>query len=123
MGVGPKVIRRIWVLCVAAIVCFPLNVAAATLGTASGQAATGYWLVRADGATYPFGNASTVVGPASVIRGLNRPIVAVVSTPDRQGLWMVASDGGVFSFGNAIFAGSTGGQRLSTPMIGIAASG
>jgi hypothetical protein len=36
------------------------------------------------------------------------------------GYWMVASDGGVFTFGNARFYGSTGGQALNAPIVGIA---
>jgi hypothetical protein len=36
--------------------------------------------------------------------------------------WLVASDGGIFSFGNAGFFGSTGGMRLSRPVVGMAAT-
>jgi hypothetical protein len=35
---------------------------------------------------------------------------------------MVASDGGIFDFGGAPFLGSTGGQHLNEPMIGISSS-
>ena len=38
---------------------------------------------------------------------------------DGRGYWLVASDGGVFSFGDARFYGSTGGQVLNRPMVGI----
>jgi hypothetical protein len=34
---------------------------------------------------------------------LNKPIVAIASTPDGHGYWLVASDGGVFSYGDARF--------------------
>jgi hypothetical protein len=36
------------------------------------------------------------------------------------GYWLVASDGGIFAF-NAPFEGSTGGTRLSRPIVGMAA--
>ena len=38
-----------------------------------------------------------------------------------QGYWLVASDGGIFSFGDAAFHGSTGGQHLNRPIVGMAA--
>jgi hypothetical protein len=39
--------------------------------------------------------------------------------PLGPGYWTVASDGGIFSFG-AQFEGSTGGQRLNQPIVGMA---
>jgi hypothetical protein len=33
---------------------------------------------------------------------------------------MTASDGGIFNFGDSAFCGSTGGVRLTKPMVGIA---
>jgi hypothetical protein len=36
------------------------------------------------------------------------------------GYWSVASDGGIFNYGVAGFYGSTGGQRLAAPMVGMA---
>jgi hypothetical protein len=39
-----------------------------------------------------------------------------------QGYWEGASDGGVFTFGNASFQGSLGGQALSSPVVGVAAT-
>ena len=47
--------------------------------------------------------------------------VGVAATPGR-GYWVVASDGGVFSFGDAQFYGSMGGQPLSAPVVGMAAT-
>jgi len=40
--------------------------------------------------------------------------------PAGSGYWEVASDGGVFSFGQAPFAGSMGGTRPSSPIVGMA---
>ncbi len=37
-----------------------------------------------------------------------------------DGTWAVASDGGVFAFGAAPFTGSMGGQRVNSPMLGMA---
>ena len=37
-----------------------------------------------------------------------------------SGYWLVASDGGIFAFGDAVFEGSTGGQHLNRPVVGMA---
>ena len=39
-----------------------------------------------------------------------------------EGYWSVASDGGIFNYGSAGFYGSTGGQRLNAPIVGMAAT-
>ena len=88
----------------------------------AGAARSGYWLVRADGATFPFGGADSRVGPASVIRGLRTPIVAVASTPTGRGMWMTNASGGVFAFGDARFHGSAAGLKLASPITGITPS-
>ena len=48
----------------------------------------------------------------------------VVNNPSGglSGYWVVAPDGGVFSFGEAKFYGSTGGIRLNSPILGMAAT-
>jgi SpoIID/LytB domain protein len=38
------------------------------------------------------------------------------------GYWIAGGDGGVFSFGNAGYFGSAGGLRLSSPIVGMAAT-
>jgi serine protease AprX len=52
-------------------------------------------------------------------------LVASITDNDAHGLRsggyrMAARDGGIFAFGNAGFAGSTGGQRLNAPIVGMA---
>ena len=42
-------------------------------------------------------------------------------TATGKGYWLLAADGGVFSFGDASFFGSTGGIRLNSPVISMAA--
>ncbi len=37
-----------------------------------------------------------------------------------SGYWVVAGDGGIFAFGEARFFGSTGNQRLNSPVLGMA---
>ena len=54
---------------------------------------------------------------------MNSPVVGMAATPDGNGYWLVAADGGVFTFGAARFFGSMGGQRLSGPVVGMAATG
>ncbi len=80
----------------------------------------GYWLTTSNGGIFSFGDAP-VLGSASGLT-LNKPIVGMTSTPDRQGYWMVASDGGIFNFGDAGFFGSTGGMTLNKPIVGIAST-
>ena len=40
-------------------------------------------------------------------------------TVRKLGYWLVASDGGIFAFGDAGFYGSTGGQTLNKPIVGV----
>jgi hypothetical protein len=49
-------------------------------------------------------------------------VVGLAPTPSGLGYWLAASDGGIFSFGDAVFAGSTGSLRLSSPVIGLTAA-
>ena len=44
----------------------------------------------------------------------------MAATPSGNGYWLVASDGGIFTFGDALFYGSTGGQPLDKPIVGMA---
>lgn len=44
----------------------------------------------------------------------------VVTNWQAPGYWEVASDGGIFTFGDAQFHGSKGGQRLNSPIVGMA---
>jgi hypothetical protein len=48
----------------------------------------------------------------------------VVNNPSGglSGYWVVAPDGGIFSFGEAKFYGSTGGIKLNSPILGMAAT-
>ncbi|MGH8999728.1 MAG: hypothetical protein ACRDY7_10100, partial [Acidimicrobiia bacterium] len=39
-----------------------------------------------------------------------------------QGYWLVASDGGIFAYGDAVFTGSTDGQSLNRPIVGMAST-
>jgi hypothetical protein len=50
---------------------------------------------------------------------LNSPIIDLAPTPSGNGYWLVAADGGVFAFGDATFSGSTGGQPLGGPILGL----
>jgi hypothetical protein len=49
------------------------------------------------------------------------PVAQSVPGNPTQGYWLVARDGGIFSFGVAGFQGSTGGQRLNQPIVGMTA--
>jgi hypothetical protein len=82
-------------------------------------ATRGYWLVGADGGVFSFG--ASFYGSTGNI-ALNRPIVAMASTPRADGYWFTASDGGVFAYGAAGFFGSTGNIALNRPVVGMAAT-
>ena len=88
-----------------------------TLAT-SGIVPTDFWLATTAGQVWSFGDAGAFGSLAGA--SLNKPIVGIAPTADRQGYWLVASDGGIFSFGDAAFYGSTGSYRLNKPIVGMA---
>jgi len=87
-------------------------------GSNQGNRFKGYWLTTNNGGIFTFGQA-VAFGSVSGF-ALNKPIVGMTSTPDKQGYWMVASDGGMFNFGDGGFYGSTGGYPLNKPIVGMA---
>ena len=62
--------------------------------------------------------------PGSRPDGVRSDWFRVVNNPSGglSGYWVVAADGGIFSFGEAQFYGSTGGIRLNSPILGMAAT-
>ena len=94
-------------------------------------AARGYYLVGSDGGVFTFGGAEFYGSTGSL--KLQRPIVGITSTVNDGGYWLVASDGGIFSFGDAGYygsipglgvapAGTSGGDHLNAPIVGMVAS-
>jgi hypothetical protein len=82
----------------------------------------GYWLVNSRMAVWPFGSASSHVGPAGS-PSPNAPVVGAAGLPGRVGLWEVAADGGVFDFGNVDdprFHGSAANLHLNARIVGMA---
>jgi hypothetical protein len=57
-----------------------------------------------------------------IVRGPNVVASVAVAALSGHGLWQVASDGGVFDFGGGGFRGSTGGERINQPVVGMAAT-
>jgi hypothetical protein len=108
------------------------SVSAAHSMTITNQTNHGYWLVGADGGIFSFGSAQFHGSTGSL--KLQRPVVGITPTLDRQGYWLVASDGGVFAFGDAGFYGSLpqlgfapagsarSGPKLSAPIVGMVPS-
>jgi hypothetical protein len=78
----------------------------------------GYTIAFSDGSTESFA-ADGVRASTPSIPGLVAPVVGIGATASAQGFWLAAADGGVFSQGDATYAGSLGGQRLATPIVGI----
>ncbi len=62
--------------------------------------------MASDGGIFSFGDAAYFGSEGGT--HLNKPIVGIAATPDRQGYWLVASDGGIFSFGDARIHGLRG---------------
>jgi SpoIID/LytB domain protein len=62
--------------------------------------------------------------PGSRPDGVRSDWFRVVNNPSGglSGYWVVAPDGGIFSFGEAKFYGSTGGIKLNSPILGMAAT-
>jgi PKD repeat protein len=84
---------------------FVVTVDSRTSGQQSGV--HGYWLVGADGGIFSFGSAGFFGSTGNFT--LQRPVVGISPTADRNGYWLVASDGGVFAFGDAGYYGSLPG--------------
>ena len=77
----------------------------------------GYWLVGSDGGIFSFGSAPFLGSTGNLT--LQRPVVGIVQTKDKDGYWMDASDGGVFSFGDSTFYGSIPGLGLGPAGSGL----
>jgi hypothetical protein len=77
----------------------------------------GYWLVGSDGGIFTFGSAQFYGSTGSL--HLQRPVVGIVPTTDRNGYWLDASDGGIFAFGDAGFHGSIPGLGLNPAGSGL----
>ena len=91
----------------------------------------GYWLVGSDGGIFTFGSAGFHGSTGNLV--LQRPVVGITPTADRNGYWLVATDGGVFAFGDAGFygsipglgiapAGSGAAPELNAPIVGMVPS-
>ena len=91
----------------------------------------GYWLVGSDGGIFTFGSAGFHGSTGNLM--LQRPVVGITPTADRNGYWLVATDGGVFAFGDAGFygslpglgiapAGSGAATELNAPIVGMVPS-
>jgi hypothetical protein len=91
----------------------------------------GYWLVGSDGGIFSFGAAAFHGSMGGI--ALQRPVVGITPTTDRQGYWLVASDGGLFAFGDSAFygsipalglhpAGSRQPNSLAAPIVGMVPS-
>ncbi len=73
----------------------------------------GYWLVGADGAVYPFGDARYYGSLPGIRVKPPAPVVAVAATPDGKGYWLVDAGGAVYPFGDARYYGSASGKMAA----------
>jgi hypothetical protein len=111
---------------------YQASISAAHSLVITNQTDHGYWLVGADGGIFSFGSAQFHGSTGSL--KLQRPVVGITPTSDRQGYWLEGSDGGVFAFGDAGFYGSLPGlgfapagsagsaPKLSAPIVGMVPS-
>ena len=102
-----------------------------TYSSSAPKVTHGYWLVGADGGIFSFGSAGFHGSTGNLV--LQRPVVGITPTANRNGYWLVATDGGVFAFGNAGFYGSLPGlgitpagsglpNSLNAPIVGMVPS-
>lgn len=77
----------------------------------------GYWVLRADGSVYAFGDAQYLGGPnIGPLLAAKDVAVAISSTPSGLGYWIASADGGVFSFGDAKFFGAPVAKTVEPPL-------
>jgi hypothetical protein len=89
------------------------------VGIAATPSGKGFVTIGSQASNYPYGDASTLIPPASIIPNLNAPVVGGALCGD-TGIWYAAADGGVFAFSPAEFHGSLGDIQLNAPIVGIA---
>jgi len=87
-------------------------------GTAAGAGKSGYWLLDATGAVYPFGDAAAYGDPAANLAAASVPgnlvrAVDLEPTPSMKGYWVLDSRGRVHPFGDAPHLGDVAAGRLS----------
>ncbi len=70
------------------------------------------------------GPATTVFTGHQVLREGSSSATAshVLTVPPNGEYWLTGSDGGIFNYGGAGYFGSTGGQHLNAPVVGMAAT-
>ena len=72
----------------------------------------GYWLLYANGAVTPFGDAANLGAPVGYVNSFN-PATAIFPTADGQGYWVATARGDVFSYGDAPYLGSMAAAGLN----------
>jgi trimeric autotransporter adhesin len=89
----------------------PTTTTTAPLGVGHASAASGYWMVGADGAVYPFGDARSY-GNATPPAGVDA--VDLEPTPAGLGYWVVDGQGTVYPLGDAARLGSVSRGSLAS---------
>jgi len=88
------------------------------VGVASTANGRGYWMVASDGGIFAYGDAQ-FRGSTGALK-LAQPITGMAPVANSSGYWLSAADGGIFAFG-APFLGSLAGNKLTGPIVGVAA--
>jgi hypothetical protein len=78
-----------------------------------GSGRSGYWLLGADGAVYPFGDAAPQGDASASLAGSGTRAVDLEPTPSGQGYWILDSAGRVHPFGDAPHFGDVVPARLA----------
>jgi len=76
----------------------------------------GYWLLYANGAVVPFGDAVGMGAPLGYVNGFN-PATSIFPTADGKGYWVASGRGDVFAYGNAPYLGSEAAAGLNGEII------
>jgi fibronectin type III domain protein len=88
-------------------------------GTTAGSGRSGYWLLDADGAVYPFGDAAPYGDAKAKLAAAAGPpggavrAVDLEPTPSGRGYWVLDSRGRIHPFGDAPHLGDVAAGRLS----------
>lgn len=77
----------------------------------------GYWLLGDDGGVFSF---DVPFYGSMGGQHLNKPVVGMEGTADRQGYWLVAGDGGIFTFGDAPFFDAYPGMKGAAAAVDLA---
>jgi hypothetical protein len=82
----------------------------------AGTGTLGYYLARANGEVWSYGDA---VHYGNTAPDIPAPIIDIATTPNGEGYWLAGTDGSVYAGGNAAWKGWLRGRGLNRPIVGM----